>query len=293
MLDNSFPQTPTPGYAGRKVTKAPEWHALVGVDNMLNGLATGLFLVTALAELAVPGVFTAVAYVAYPVALALLLADLTCLTLDLGDPLRFHHMLRMIKLHSPMSLGVWSLTVFAFFLTAAVALSLVPDGGPGLTWAWRLIAVVGMVPALCSATYKGVLFSTTAQPVWRDARWLGAYLTSSALLIGAAEAALLALLFGPEQASALLRAALGLLLGGMLITLALLLHNVHHELCRAYRPRQLVWRGVVVLGIGGAIPLIMLLVGDGSLLLATAALLILAGSLFVRLEIVKIPHAIS
>ena len=34
---------------------------------------------------------------------------------------------------------------------------------------------IGLVPAFASAVYKGVLFSTTAQPIWKDARWLGAF----------------------------------------------------------------------------------------------------------------------
>ena len=94
------------GYAGI-VTKAPGWHTLVVFDVLFNNLASGLFLVAAVGELVAPGTFTAVVRWAYPVALVLLLADLACLVLDLGDPLRFHHMLRVFKPSSPMSLGTW------------------------------------------------------------------------------------------------------------------------------------------------------------------------------------------
>src|SRR5947209_9290366 len=100
---------------------------------LFNNLTTGLFLVAALGELAAPEVFTPVAKAAYPVALALLLVDLACLVLDLGDPLRFHHMLRVFKPTSPMSLGTWCLTIFSLPLTAAAALSLFSDGDP--VWA--------------------------------------------------------------------------------------------------------------------------------------------------------------
>ena len=44
------------------------------------------------------------------------------LVLDLGDPLRFHHMLRVFKPSSPMSLGTWSLTVYSLPLTLIVAM---------------------------------------------------------------------------------------------------------------------------------------------------------------------------
>jgi hypothetical protein len=56
-----------------------------------------------------------------------------------------------------------------------------------IEWARKLAVVLGLLPALGSAIYKGVLLSTNAQPGWRDARWLGGYLTNSALLLGCAE----------------------------------------------------------------------------------------------------------
>src|SRR5260370_16918082 len=85
------------GYMNSRVTKAPDWHGLVAWDLLFNNLTTGLFLVAALSELAAPTVFTRVAKVAYPVALLFLLTDLICLVLDLGDPCRFHPMLRAFK----------------------------------------------------------------------------------------------------------------------------------------------------------------------------------------------------
>src|SRR5205807_7059684 len=143
------------GYAAGPVTKAPAWHGLVAWDMLFNNLTTGLFLVAALGELAAPEVFTPVAKAAYPLALALLLADLVCLVLDLGDPLRFHHMLRVFKSTSPMSLGTWCLTVYSLPLTVAAALSLLPAGGPALEWARKGAIVLGFLPALGAAVYKG------------------------------------------------------------------------------------------------------------------------------------------
>src|SRR5207237_3572590 len=129
----------------------------------------------AISELAAPEVFASVARVAYPVALVFLVIDLACLVLDLGDPLRFHHMLRVFKPSSPMSLGTWCLTIYSLPLTIATALSLIPEGGMAIEWSRKLAVVLGLLPALGSAVYKGVLLSTNAQPGWRDARWLGAY----------------------------------------------------------------------------------------------------------------------
>src|ERR1700730_14979361 len=210
MRTDFMPATNGPGYASGPGTKAPAWHGLVAWDLLFNNLATGLFLVAAIGELAAPAVFTAVAKVAYPVALVLLLTDLLCLVLDLGDPLRFLHMLRVFKPSSPMSLGTWCLTIYSFPLTVAAALSLAPEGGTAIEWVRKLAVVLGLLPALASAAYKGVLLSTNAQPGWRDARWLGGYLTNSALMLGCAELLALSVLTGQESAAVTLRTALGL-----------------------------------------------------------------------------------
>src|SRR4051794_17105036 len=122
MRTDAIPATATSAYAARPATKAPAWHGLVTLDVLFNNLTAGLFLVAALGELAAPDVFANVARAAYPVAFVFLLADLVCLVADLGDPLRFHHMLRVFKPTSPMSLGTWSLTVYSLPLTVLAAI---------------------------------------------------------------------------------------------------------------------------------------------------------------------------
>ncbi len=177
------------GYENTTVTKVPGWHGIIAWDALLNGMAMGLFLTAAVSELAAPAVFMRVAKVAYPVALVLLLIDLGLLVLDLGDPLRFHHMLRVFKPSSPMSLGTWCLTIFSLPLTARRRSACWPNGGWDFEWARLLAVVVGLLPGFGAAAYKGVLLSTNAQPGWKDARWLGGYLTNSALLMGLRRAA--------------------------------------------------------------------------------------------------------
>src|SRR6202046_4119983 len=214
------------GYEHLPVTKVPGWHGIIAWDALLNGMATGLFLAAAISELAAPAVFLRVAKVAYPVALVLLLVDLGLLVLDLGDPSRFHHMLRVFKPGSPMSLGTWCLTIFSLPLTAAAALSLLAELGWDFEWA-RLLAVVGgLLPGFASAAYKGVLLSTNAQPGWKDARWLGGYLTNSALVMGCGEFLVLSTLMRQAQASSILRTAFIVLLLLNVIPLGLLFRNL-------------------------------------------------------------------
>ena len=277
-------------YATGPVTKAPAWHGLVAWDMLFNGMTTGLFLVAAISELAAPDVFTSVAKAAYPVALVLSLVDLLCLVLDLGDPLRFHHMLRVFKPGSPMSLGTWCLTIYSLPLTVAAAISLLPAGWMTLEWVRWLAVIVGLLPALGSAVYKGVLLSTNAQPGWKDARWLGGYLTNSALMLGCAEMLVLSILMKSEPAAAILRPALGLLLALNLIPLCLLLGDLRTTLSRIYTRRELFGVGALSLGGGLLIPLFLLFVGGSLLFTLSAVMFILLGSLVIRFVIIKLPH---
>jgi hypothetical protein len=222
--------------------------------------------------------------------------DLGCLVLDLGDPLRFHHMLRIFKPASPMSLGTWCLAVFSLPLTVAAALSVASWDGfenHSLEWIRKATLVLGLLPALGSAAYKGVLLSTNAQPGWRDARWLGGYLANSAFLLGCAEMLALAIIMGQEQATAVLRSTLGILLVLNAMFLLMLFADLRTTLARAYSPREL-WRlGLLTLGGGMFAPFCLVLFGARPLVLVAAVILLLLGCLAIRFAIIKVPHALS
>jgi Ni/Fe-hydrogenase subunit HybB-like protein len=290
MPRSSRPPAGHTGYATGAVIKVPPWHGLVVWDVLFNNLSTGLFLVAAACELAQPEVFTTVAQAAYPVALVLLLVDLLLLVLDLGDPWRFHHMLRVFKPSSPMSFGTWSLNVYALSLTAAVVFQVLPLRAPMFDVARKLAVVGTILPAFCSCIYKGVLFSTSSQPGWRDARWLGGYLTSSAVLLGCAEMLLLSILLHETNATTVLRPTLLLLILLNLIPFALLVASVREALARRYLPGQLRLLGMLSLGPAVIIPLCLLPAGDNRGVLLGAVLFLLLGSLVIRWVIVQIPH---
>src|ERR1700744_809054 len=246
------------GYANMPVTKVPGWHGIIAWDALLNGMATGLFLAAAVSELAAPAVFSHVAKVAYPIALVLLLVDLGLLVLDLGDPLRFHHMLRVFKPSSPMSLGTWCLTIFSLPLTAAAGLSLLAELGWDFEWARITAVIVGLLPGFGSAAYKGVLLSTNGEPGWKDARWLGGYLTNSALLMGCGELLVLSALMGQTQATAVLRTAFIVLLVLNVIPMGLLFANLRPTHARLYT-RQQQGRVGMLIAAGMVIPLVLML----------------------------------
>ena len=89
------------------------------------------------------------------------------LIMDLGRPLRFLHMLRIVKVRSPMSLGAWVLSAFSGTAGIAVLADLferkaIARAAGGAT------AVLGTY----LGSYTGVLLASTAVPVWNRSRTL-------------------------------------------------------------------------------------------------------------------------
>jgi hypothetical protein len=278
------------------VTKVPGWHGLVAWDLLFNNLTTGLFLFTAIGELASPGLLGHVARGAYPLAFVLLLTDLTMLVLDLGDPLRFHHMLRVFKPSSPMSLGTWSLTVYSLPLTlivaieAAQALGLLPVESLAVERLRKAAVVLGLLPAFGSLAYKGVLFSTCSQPGWKDARWLGGFMANSALMLGCAELLALSVLTGDTRAAEALRAVALVMLPLSVIPAGLLFRDLRGTISRLYTHRQIYLALTLILVGGTFLPSTLLLLGKSAALSLGAVVFCVLGSLAIRMLLLKIPH---
>src|SRR5262249_6158168 len=124
------------------------------------------------------------------VAFPLIVVSGLLLTLDLGQPLRFWHMLiasetgsPMFKWWSPMSLGSWALLIFGGFAFLSFLgevgvrpLSHLPARGP----LGALVGALGALFGLFIAGYTGVLLSVSNQPVWADSQLLGALFLASA-----------------------------------------------------------------------------------------------------------------
>jgi Ni/Fe-hydrogenase subunit HybB-like protein len=278
------------GYAERTITKAPNWHSLVAVDVFLNNLTTGLFMVVATAELIDRAAFSGIARWSYALALALLLLDFLCLVLDLGHHSRFHHMLRVFKPGSPMSLGTWCLTIYSVLLAIIVLEQLGTLLRVDLKQLHPLLVVAALPFAFGSAAYKGVLFSTSAQPGWKDARWLGAYLINSAAVLGAGIALLIASALGEAgnpSTSALRRALLVLICPFNLLLYYLLLVEVSRSMrgIRMRRDRTFLFSALVC----SLIEIILLLEGS-TISVAAAVALLLATHLAIRFGIVWLPH---
>jgi hypothetical protein len=136
------------------------------------------------------------------------------------------------------------------------------------------------------------LLSTNAQPGWKDARWMGGYLTNSALLMGCAELLVLSALMRQAQAIAILRIAFIVLLVLNLILLGLLFASLQPTHARLYT-REQQWRvGLFIFAAGTLIPLGLTLFNSGLLFTIGAVIFLLVGSWVIRFVYVKIPHTL-
>lgn len=272
----------------RALTKPPPWHGWVTADLFLSELSSGTFVVAAVGQLTLGDRLGRLAQIGFVLALGAILLDLICLVADLGDPGRFFHMLRRLKLRSPMSLGVWGISIYAMFAFGCAAMATARI--EALEKIQLIVATVGIVPALFVGLYKGVLFSTSAQPVWRDARWLGTELAVSAGIIGAATMLLVAMVIGAKEPIRPLRTALAALSAVELVALALFLNAAAGSIVgRLGKPRWLVV--YLSIGLGGLVTpgLIAAVTADSTALLC-AAVLALGGALVSRHYLIILPH---
>ena len=97
-------------YYGRPVLKHPAWEWKVPAYLFTGGLSAGSALLAAGADLTGRPALRRTSRLG---ALAGLGASAYLLVADLGRPERFHHMLRVAKPTSPMSVGTWILTAYA------------------------------------------------------------------------------------------------------------------------------------------------------------------------------------
>ncbi len=150
-------------YYDRPVIKAPVWTWEIPWYFFVGGLAGASAVLAAGARIAGQGRLARSARLA---AGAATVVSPALLVADLGRPARFHHMLRVFKPTSPMSMGTWVLTTFGPAAVGSAALA-------ELRWLPGLQRVAEGVAAALGpgmATYTAVLFADTAVPVWHEAR---------------------------------------------------------------------------------------------------------------------------
>lgn len=219
-------QGPITTYYGLPVIHGPHWRWPIVWYFLFGGLAGGSAVLTGLAHLLdrrrLRSLVRAGRYLSF---LSVLPGPLLLIE-DLGRPERFHHMLRVVKLRSPMSLGVWGLMSFSAVAFLAALQQAVEDRLfklPGLLSLshripHRLLASLQAALGFFLAGYTGVLLGATAVPLWaRNALRLGPLFLCSAL--SSATALLHTLLPGKERGArhALERIEVATLLGELVL----------------------------------------------------------------------------
>jgi formate-dependent nitrite reductase membrane component NrfD len=150
-------------YYGRPIIKEPTWTWEIPAYFFTGGLAGASAVLSSAAR--VSGNQTLARRALYIGAVADLVSPALLIS-DLGRPERFHHMLRVVKVTSPMNLGSWVLLVNGGATTTAALLQLLDKWRPVRVAASIVSALAG--PPL--ATYTGVLVADTAIPVWHEGR---------------------------------------------------------------------------------------------------------------------------
>jgi Polysulphide reductase, NrfD len=161
------------------IINPPVWTGEVPLYFWFGGIAAGSSFVALACDVAGDEESAAVAR---KMALGALVPSPVLLITDLGRPERFYKMLRIFKPRSPMSTGVWSLTLFGNLAAGAVGADLLGRGREARALGAATAVVGGYV-----GSYAGVLLASTAVPVWARSRlFLGPIFVSTAAATGAA-----------------------------------------------------------------------------------------------------------
>ena len=222
-------------YYGRPIIKEPTWEADIPAYLFLGGLMAGSSMLGAGADLTGRPALRTLSRLTAVTALA---GSFAALVHDLGRPARFHHMLRVAKPTSPMSVGTWILTGYAPFaglaaaseVAAALPLPLPRWARTALAWSGRPAGLLAAAIAPAVASYTAVLVADTAVPSWHDA-----YRELPFVFVGSAAAAAGGVgLFAPVEQSAPARM---FAVGGMALEAltGLRMETVHGVVSEPYR----------------------------------------------------------
>lgn len=170
---------PVPPTVQGPFIKPPVWTWEVPLYFWLGGVAAGSSFVALACDLAGDRRSARIARV---VALGTVAPAPVLLILDLGRPLRFLNMLRIVKPRSPMNMGAWALVAFSALDAAAIAADVLRRR--------RTASALGAAAAVVGGylgSYTGVLLATTAVPLWARSRLLlGPVFVATGTVTGAA-----------------------------------------------------------------------------------------------------------
>jgi len=168
-----FPQaSPENGYYQIPLLKEPPWTWEIPLYFFVGGAAGAAAVIGAIADYT-GGDRELVRHARWIAAAGSVISP-ALLVSDLGRPERFLAMLRVFKIQSPMSVGVWTLVGFSTG-AAAAAFAEVLRGRYGSSLPIRVLENAGQAASLAFglpfSNYTGVLIGATAVPVWNRNAW--------------------------------------------------------------------------------------------------------------------------
>ncbi len=285
------------------------WDWLVYMAMFVAGTAAGAYLVAAMLEAFGRG-RSSLARTAHAVAFLVLILTPVFLTLDLGRPERFWHMviqsktlMPMFKPWSPMSLGSMLLIVFSGLTFISFVDMLVGRGlfaiGPwrrdhtihgsrlGLIW-----TLIGAVLAVAVGAYSGVLLSVTNIPGWANSVLIGAVYVATSIRTGVAALLLVQTLRGKEDTDLIaLHSAHVWLIVWWLVTMVAFIGTLG-EASRFFLFGAPLIAMIAAVVLGGLVPLALHFMTHTRSAALASTLLILAGGLLVRYAIVMGPQLV-
>ncbi|MGA3038135.1 MAG: NrfD/PsrC family molybdoenzyme membrane anchor subunit [Vulcanimicrobiaceae bacterium] len=174
----------------------PHWEVWITLYFFLAGIAGGSYTLATMLRLWGSPRDEATARIAFTWAFPLVVVCGALLTIDLGKPLRFWHMMinttpgsvgLNFKPWSPISLGTWALLIFSLFAFVSFLEVITKRGNDrNVSGAMIVWNIIGSLIALFLASYTGVVLSVSNQPVWSDSYAIGGLFVASALSASAA-----------------------------------------------------------------------------------------------------------
>jgi formate-dependent nitrite reductase membrane component NrfD len=285
----------------------PRWGWLVVAYFFIGGLTGGLYFAAAWLDLFGDRNDRVAVRIGHLLTFPLIIVSALLLTLDLGQPLRFWHMifesnrfpLPMLKPYSPMSLGsvilfVFGVASFLSFLDAVLGKGRwihALDNPLG-----KILSAVGALGGLALAGYTGVLLNVTNEPVWGNSPWISALFLFSGVSTGIALLVLLARR-APRTTFDKLSEADGYLMVLELITLVVFLASLGALGTRFIFGTPTLILFVVVIVIGLLVPLVLHwrpgLAGGHRTASLLSAVLVLIGGFVLRWAILAAPQGIG
>jgi polysulfide reductase chain C len=287
--------------------KPPEWTWLILAYFFLAGLSGGTYALGTMLRFFGRPADEPAARFAFLLSLPLLVLCPILLTVDLGRPTEFWHMLvnsadgsLNFKYLSPMSVGAWALGVFGIFsfLSFVDAVLAVRHrespthatyrgflgGAPG-----RVVMILGTAFGLYICAYTGVLLSVSNQPVWSDGWPLGGLFLASALS-GSAALLLIATRYRKEMLPSIDGVTAAdryfVVLEAVLVALFLITVVLAGTAAKIFAPVGILLWVIVLAGLAAPFLLHRRAAGRGSLSPLVAPLVVLAGVLALRAAII-------